>query len=166
MERRDRGLPRDHPKITCLDRVINWVLTCFLTFRDINKDRPEGKSLYLRRYFIKRGKDTIDGSGEFIHFFARSDDDRHPHDHPWPFSVYILNRGYFEEDVNGVEHFRKPRVWRHHTANWFHRVHLTEGPVWTLFRHKKREKVWGFLTEDGWVPHDEYSGLNQAVDYE
>jgi len=153
MERRDRGLPRDHPKISRFDRVINFILVRIFPFRDILKELPTGESLYLRRWFIKKGDG---GSGRFIHYFARSDDDRHPHDHPWPFKVFILNKGYYEEDVRGVEHWCPPWKWRSCTADWYHRVHLTEGPVWTIFTHGPKEKDWGFLVDGNWVQHSEY----------
>ncbi len=47
---------------------------------------------YLHRWFLYRSARF----GIFIHRFVRSDEDRCLHDHPWPFLVIPLWRGYIE----------------------------------------------------------------------
>lgn len=47
---------------------------------------------YLARWFVIKTK----WFGIYIHKFIRSDEDRALHDHPWPFIVIPLWRGYWE----------------------------------------------------------------------
>ncbi len=53
------------------------------------------KDIYLRRWYLFRSKRL----GIFIHKFERSDEDRALHDHPWPFIVIPIWRGYIEHSM-------------------------------------------------------------------
>lgn len=65
------------------------ILNCLFTKRVIvNCDHEP----YLYRWYVIRTKYV----GVFIHQFVRSDEDRALHDHPWPFVVLPLWRGYIE----------------------------------------------------------------------
>jgi hypothetical protein len=76
------------------------LLTKLLPYRDITKVVDGQELLYLRRFFLRRGKKgstTGDEGGIFLHVIHRNDDDRDPHDHPWPFTSLILSGGYWDE---------------------------------------------------------------------
>lgn len=135
-----------------ITRILHEVLTRLLPYRDI-VGRDDNSTLYLRRFYLKRwGKSHI-----YLHYFARSDDDKYPHDHPWDFKTLILNKGYHEELKNRVKYWRPPLTrFPKRPAEWAHRVHLTKGPVWTLFTTYGRKREWGFLTDNGWVQWKEY----------
>lgn len=137
------------------DQILNAILMEHFPYREI-LSRTDKTSLYLRRFYLKR--DGVDFH-LYLHYFVRGDDDKFVHDHPWDFQTLILNKGYTEELKNGQKYFREPGVWSpRRPAEWAHKVHLTKGPVWTLFKTFGKRKEWGFLTDKGWVAHDEYLG--------
>lgn len=142
------------------NKIINLILMKLLPYRDIVKTVDGKDSLYLRRFYLKRNGKTRC----FLHYFARSDDDRFLHDHPWDFFTIILNKGYMEEIKGGKYRFRNARSGRFHPAEWLHRIHLTEGPVWTLFFPKQKRREWGFQTNEGWVSHTEYLANDDRAD--
>lgn len=59
----------------------------------VHKDIPNcERDIYLRRWYLIR----TPAFAVFLHKFERSDEDRALHDHPWPFIVIPLWRGYYE----------------------------------------------------------------------
>lgn len=95
---------------------------------------------YLERYFIAQ----FLGMTFYLHRFVGSDPDRGLHDHPWRWAMtFILSGfGYVEETRYGLE---QRRWFGFFSGQHFHRVHLFNGPVWTLFIHSStRVKPWGF----------------------
>ncbi len=69
--------------------MITELLNRLLTHRNIvNCDRD----IYLRRWYLVR----TPWFAIFLHKFERSDEDRALHDHPWPFIVIPIWRGYIE----------------------------------------------------------------------
>lgn len=122
----------------------NW-----LTKRDIYRGPNE---LYLTRYVIFRCKYF----GIYIHKFWISDYDV-PHDHPWNFFSLPLSKGYLEHLPDGTAIWRGVLSPKFRTANEFHWVELINGPAWTFFLHFRVRRRWGFLTDQGWVDHDEYN---------
>ena len=129
-------------------------------YRDILKDG----ALYLRRFYLIRTKPFA----IFLHKIVRGDADRLVHNHPWPFGVLILRGSYWEElpinpeastSLELITKFvkRGPGSIRFMRANQLHRVHLDSGQVvWSLFFRLRAEREWGFLTDEGWVPWQEY----------
>jgi hypothetical protein len=80
--------------------LLERVLCKLLPYRDITKVVDGVETLYLRRFFLRRGKKgstTGDEGGIFLHVIHRNDDDRDPHDHPWDFTSVILKGGYVDE---------------------------------------------------------------------
>jgi hypothetical protein len=155
------------------------LLTKILPYRDITKVVDGVELLYLRRFFLRRGKKgstTGDEGGIFLHVIHRQDDDRDPHDHPWSFTSLILKGGYWDEQWLWVDDDRSWPDYRVHTGNeWvgrgrivkrsaehLHRVQgITPGrPAWTLVFTGPRRREWGFTTEHGWVHWREYLGLD------
>jgi hypothetical protein len=162
------GVFMDH--LSLRDKLLHAVLSRLFEYRDITKVSDK-KHLYLRRYFITKKKP---GSDEriFVHFIARSDDDRDLHDHPWDFTSYILLGGYTEEsfmfepgDPTIKQYFGKfSKLVR--KATWAHRLTLEPGvPTWTLVFRRGRKREWGFW-QDGktWVPWNIYLGVNEEFD--
>ena len=116
--------------------------------------------LYLERFYIIK----CPLLEVMIHRFYMSDLPV-PHDHPWASCNVILKGGYIEHVVQkNIEtaHFRKPGYFGRRLADAQHWVELPEGlmgEVWTLFVTFRREKSWGFFTEDRYYPFEEYFRL-------
>lgn len=114
-----------------------------------------------------------------LHHVSSSDRDRHMHDHPWDNLSIILFGRYVEvmpqcpnqsaEDdrvpARQIKKLRRP--WRpvFRRAADRHRLVLFPGEsVWSLFIMFRWQREWGFLTEDGWVPHYRYPGQHQPTE--
>lgn len=120
-------------------------------------------SLYLTRWhvFPRRNRKRPERKGSFavkVHRIARSDLDRHLHNHPWGFVTVLLKGSYFEERLlsDGVagKHYRAGNIlWRR--PNDFHKLTLNS-PVWTLVFVGRKCQSWGFFVDGSVVPFDEY----------
>lgn len=117
-----------------------------------------------------------------IHVIKASDKDRHLHDHPWWNVSIILQGSYLEEvpvsqsqhpvydqnyimsyaagdDLEGASttfKLRKPGDVIFRGASTRHRLHLIDGPVYSLFFMGPVKQMWGFYTPDGKIPFREY----------
>lgn len=151
---------------------------------------PLGAILYMkeviRNFFLVKEIVSKDGKVHFrrwrilatpwfniyIHNILRSDEDAHPHDHPWNFLSFVLWGGYSEEwrPANEDWMFRKgfslykskrrPGTFVYHNAKDFHKLTLLKGSAWTLvFTFGKRRPSWGYQTEHGWIDHKAYREL-------
>jgi len=118
-------------------------------------DRETGQiHNYLKRFYIFRSRFF----SILIHQFWASDPD-HYHDHPWSNITWVLRGGYWEGSADGKVNYRRKGFKRYRNAELFHRISIgehAEGEAWTLFIHLKRKRDWGFLTPEGWLPHDIY----------
>lgn len=155
--------------------MFDWLLCKIFPYRDIVKTVDGEVVLYLRRWFLwrRRGDDSGDGGGVFLHRICRSDDDPDPHDHPWDFTTFVLCGGYVDEqwvmrrDADGVpvRSFRSyetvpvfAKVSR--PAEHVHRVLLNSGRhAWTLVLAGPYRRSWGFVKKDGWVYFKQYLGI-------
>ncbi len=102
---------------------------------------------YLYRWFLVR----FDCVGIYLHKFVRSDEDRALHDHPWPFVVIPIWRGYVEYSTSRrrVYPFIGTRI---RPAIYRHRVELIDGkPAWSIFIRFKRIREWGFWPAEGFT---------------
>lgn len=135
-------------------------------------------SVYLRRWFLcpRRPQDNKFTPQLYLHKFIRGDQDRHLHDHPWPFRSLILKGGYFEHSFNPhwqqwrnakrrsaqmpeplLRKWYGPGSFIRRGAKWAHKIELKNGqPCWTLFLTGPKERNWGFHTEAGWCWHRHY----------
>jgi AraC-like protein len=102
--------------------------------------------LYLERWHIL---DTVDCSIRLHHWHA-SDDDRAPHDHPWPNATTVLSGHLIEHTADG-DHALTPGTVVTRTASQPHRIDLVTDEAWTLFVTGRIVRRWGFHTADGWV---------------
>lgn len=100
--------------------------------------------------------------GVYIHYIAESDKDKHPHSHPWDFITLILKGGYWESLTIGPydtwEILRKPFSFAKRNHNQFHKISLLE-PTWSLVFVGQHKYEWGYLTENGVIPNEEYRKL-------
>jgi hypothetical protein len=102
-----------------------------------------------------------------IHQILRSDNTRHPHDHPWPYMTVVLKNGYTEVrfDSSGNEIGRKwhgPGSIMFRPANSWHLLVLPKGQdAWTLFITFRKKQTWGFNVDGQKIKWTEYLKENQ-----
>jgi hypothetical protein len=136
--------------------------------------------LYLRRFFLT--PKTKHFRPWFIHYIAKSDVGRDPHDHPGKFTTWPLSSGYLEQiykplnqkfrDMTGLFYTRevRPGMCVENSVGHTHMVILDKGPAWTLVRAWIRGKPWGFwilddvrASADRWVESEEYGVKGEEV---
>lgn len=129
---------------------------------------PDGKELYLKRLRVIQ----TPWFAFYIHWIYVADNDRHLHNHPWNFYSFIWRGGYVEEATTQPKALFDPNWWGHPQENvytaghghWFgsnawHRIiHILPGTITLVFTGKRMRK-WGFYTENGFVPWDQYERL-------
>ena len=126
-----------------------WKLWHYYTVPYI--DPALGDVDYLRRwYLVECPWFTL-----LVQCIGGPDESGDLHDHPWSF-LSILLRGSYGERTNAgsrhVERFNFKWAEDFHTIEW-----LWMGrPVWSFLFCGPRRRVWGFATEDGWVPFNKY----------
>lgn len=147
------------------------ILMRVFAHRNIEKLVDGVRMLYLRRFFLTPRKWRY---RVFLHHIVRSDDDRHPHDHPFAFATTILNNGYRELiDISGWDPDGNPipadiRLGRagdvfDNPAEHVHRLELPK-PMWTLVVVDRAEREWGFITAEGDVPWRKYLGAEALME--
>lgn len=110
-----------------------------------------------------------------LHHILRSDNDRHFHDHPWPYITLVLRHGYCE--VTPMD-LRRPLVEYTHRRQWITAGRMLYRPAkswhrlavypdlqpWTLFITFKKQQTWGFLTGPDYekTPYKQYLKEGQA----
>lgn len=132
--------------------------------RRIVMDRVNNEP-YLERYYLFLKDRQRFPFNVFLHKFLKSDPDD-VHDHPWPYATVILKGGYWEwipqfdstgEKCNEIAKWRSPGHFRVCSANSYHRIELDPTvECWTLFMPGPQTRDWGFLTQTGWVQHEQY----------
>jgi hypothetical protein len=95
------------------------------------------------------------------------------HDHPWPYATLILKGGYYEwtpvfdKEGKKIAEFctwRGPGHFRICRANSYHRIELDANvTAWTLFMPGPKQRDWGFLVGNQWVPNQQYFIQKKAV---
>ena len=122
----------------------------------IISDQDTGEP-YLERYYLLLKDRRSFPFNIFVHKFLKSDPDD-LHDHPWSYWTFILRGGYFEHTPKG-RFWRAPFTCLRRKPNDLHRIELNPdaGDCWTLFIPGKKERNWGFLTDDGWISHEKYN---------
>lgn len=131
---------------------------------------------YMERYWVRKPRVTEEGSfgrdewAARLHIIKSSDMDRHLHDHPWKNISILLEGSYIEElpewqgqhaavdQIPGFTRFilREPGDIIFRKATDRHRLHLVSEEVVSLFIMAPAERMWGFHTEEGFVPFREY----------
>ena len=101
---------------------------------------------YLRRWYLIPKNRHVN---IYLHHFARSDDDRALHDHPWSFASILISGAYLEIADTGL-HLRRPGSAAVRRADHRHRIQLLPGPdgaergCWTLVVTGPHRRQWGF----------------------
>jgi hypothetical protein len=106
----------------------------------------------------------------YLHHYLRSDPDRGPHDHPWPWAVSLpLAGGYHEDRVEvlrqgkavSVRRRRRPLVPYRLTGFDFHQVVIEDNTTsWSLFLTGVNGfKSWGFLRPLTGLPDESCCGV-------
>jgi len=115
-----------------------------------------------------------------LHLFHRGDEDRELHDHPFDGISLVLVGGYVEERLVGeplplplhgadregrlVVRKLSPGSVNVIRTSTFHRVEIPPGAVcWTLFVTGPIRRSWGFLGEEGFVPHRIFSARKERA---
>lgn len=144
---------------TCWRRFLHrWAgnLPAVIYDAEISADDPARTPLF-ERYHVFTGRLPILGEVTlYLHHYLRSDPDRGPHDHPWPWAVSLPLAGGYHEDrvetiVQGmaltVRRRRRPLVPYRLTGYDFHQVVINGAPTsWSLFlTGANGHKSWGFL---------------------
>jgi hypothetical protein len=130
---------------------------------------PDHLGNYMRRWLLRVPVGTLR-----LHHILRSDADRHMHDHPFDFTSLILTGGYVEHRpgcycealrgavgrhrrlARGICRFYGPGSIVRRRAEDLHRLELVDGPTWTVVISGRYRRMWGFLTDTGWVPYKQY----------
>lgn len=108
---------------------------------------------YLRRFIVFK----TPYCALYLHRIYMPDGDRDPHNHPFGFLSVVLRGGYTEE-----RHGFAPRVRRWGSLaitrlKDFHFIRLlARRPTITLVLCGPRQQEWGFMTDEGFVPHSDY----------
>lgn len=155
-------------KIVSRPAVAQWLYRHSTPYFDL---RDEDGSLYMHRVWLFNPTPPLNnGRGRRwewlpsvrMHHIMRPDNERHPHNHPWPARTIILKGWYVEERDTG-RFFREAGDTATLDAGEFHRiVRVSKGGVWTLFITWRWQHVWGFRTDDGFVPWREYLGIGEG----
>lgn len=110
---------------------------------------------YLKRWHLIPENSFLN---VYYHELRASDLDRHLHDHPYFFSSFILEGGYLEHTEQGIVN-RKVGHINLHNPWYVHRLVMKDRyGANTIFITAPKIRKWGFKTEDGWIPNDQYLG--------
>lgn len=90
-----------------------------------------------------------------LHKWLGSDDQRHPHDHPWWFITVPLYGCYYDIVENGKEVMWPFRI-RFRPANHQHKVKLISKKCWTLLITGKECRRFGFWVNGKFVKRNRY----------
>ena len=121
---------------------------------------------YMKRWYLHPRNDE---GNVYLNHILRDDEDRALHDHPWPFSSFLLAGGYREHFIDGtfierrVAKFAAPMpdfIFREathaHRIELFKNIDGTSIPAWTLVLTGPKIRDWGFHCKNGWIPWQEF----------
>ena len=133
---------------------IRWAL---LKWTTVPEDVPPEKVLIHRLRVVQTPLFAL-----YLHKHIRPDPGRDLHDHPASFFSVIFKGGYIERRMGAsmpLKHFALSARWM--KAEWPHTIQeLLRVPTWSVLLMGRRRRMWGFHTDNGWVPYKEYSRLN------
>lgn len=141
-----------------MNKFLQFIKSLLLVKEIISKNGV----VYFRRYRLLQ----TPWFGIYVHQILKSDQERHPHDHPFSYSSLILS-GAYHEDVWYSPDFKKRLSQSYyqgdvveHSKLDFHKISLLTKEVWTLVFASGRTRTWGYLLKDGsWIDHKEYRKL-------
>lgn len=143
--------------------VVNSLLWKFVELfpRKVDVIHTENEPYLLRFHFKHCGKLP----GIYLHYFYKSDTDRHLHNHPWRRSTSLILSGGYRETRMRPEvstksqtiQFLLPGRINKIDEKDFHKVELLSNKTWTLFISRDRIQNWGFWVDGKFIPHWEYN---------
>lgn len=113
----------------------------------------------------------------YIHGIYKSDEDLHPHSHPWSFISFILKGAYTEQVWFHGDwlHWRLTRkaydkiyVYRRkfsivgHTTQSYHKIKIDHGPIYSLVLTFGFKKNWRYLVDDFGIEQKYYRKLKNS----
>ena len=126
----------------------------------------QNELLYLTRYYLK-GDGNANSWELYLHHIHRPDVERAPHNHPWPWFLSIVLKGWYREVSVSLQDSaaKHPAFWDYKWVRWFnfmprrslfHRI-TTVPPkgAWTLVLVPPRAGVWGFAVNGKFIEYDE-----------
>lgn len=130
----------------------NWAF--MELFKVPNFDKPEEDYLWRLRII------QTPWFGIYLHKLCSPDPRDILHDHPWPFTSFVLKGGYVEF-VPGPYYAKSRHVKRVNVKRFNNSYHwiadLDSTPTWTLVFVGRRRRVWGYLDRDGKrTPYNEH----------
>jgi hypothetical protein len=150
---------------------MNWwqeFLNKYVVVKEIWSQEGE---LHFRRYRLL----STPWFNVYIHNIRKSDEDAHPHDHPWGFIAIMFWGSYLEEWLGAYEDWMYWNGWElrkdirsfgslyWHPAKDFHKITLRSRSVWTLvFASSRKQPGWGYQTRNGWIDFKTYRQLKRA----
>lgn len=139
-------------------------------FKQVIEIRSRAGVLHFKRWAIIECK----WFNIYIHYIARSDMDKHPHNHPWNFTSVVLKGGYVEKRTKSLWALTQPVQYKYiefalpymiremkgfHT---YHKIRLLK-PTYTLvFTGPRINDDWGYLVDGKHVVADEYRKRKNA----
>lgn len=139
----ENPFPRDH---------LSWLC---------GEELGRGECPYLRRWVL-----DFKFSSLRLHHWMASDDQRHPHDHPWWFWSLVL-RGRMTECPANVDPLRPGKLREVGSLEFFqaehrHSVRVTPGEgCWTLLLTGPEKRVWGFWVNGRFRKRNKYFYMKQ-----
>jgi len=118
----------------------------------------DGDIYLIRWYIIKNKRFAL-----YLHKFVSSDEDRALHDHPWPFLVIPIWRGYYEYNLKGKSRVLPIISTRIRGSDYRHRVYLIDNkPAWSLFMRGRKIRQWGFYPGGKFVHNEQWWSDNDC----
>lgn len=102
----------------------------------------------------------------FIHRIYKSDEDLHPHSHPWNFVSIILGGGYVETLYReGVEKIvAKPFSILFRRYYEYHKIELIATTTSLVFTGSRLDEDWGYLGDNiTHIQHEDYRKLKNGT---
>ncbi len=90
-----------------------------------------------------------------LHHWRGSDDQRHPHDHPWNYISFVFRGGYTNVSPEGDKLVVAPTIVRF-KAEHKHSVLVNHGGAWTLVFTGRDRREWGFWVNGKFRKRNKY----------
>ena len=131
-------------------------------FQKVMEIRSRAGVLHFKRWAIIECK----WFNIYIHYIGHSDMDKHPHNHPWEFTTFILKGGYVSKNyfpfpliTNSVIKYTQeclPLDRVKGSIDIYHKIRLIR-PTYTLvFTGPRINNDWGYLVDGKHIDAEEY----------
>ena len=106
----------------------------------------------------------------YIHAIYKSDEDLHPHSHPWNFFSIILKGSYLERIAilycgfwRGFTLNRKIFSVAYRKRKSYHKITVIDKPVYSLVFTFGKKGKWGYLVNDKFIDYQKYRDLKNEL---